>query len=446
MKKYLLIGTIATQTLFYYQGCLAQTIDSAKIEIITDWLRNKAIPLHSVHSDSSLADLLPLKEVLKDVAIVGLGEATHGTREFFQFKHKMLEFLVKHLGFQYFTLESSYAACQNINDYVLNGKGNLAISLASQGYSPWDTREMTDMIEWMRAFNLTVSRTKRVQFVGVDINYNAIGRAKVMSYFKKYAPPLAKLSDSIFKVLDQQDEKWPFVDTKDSVLFKAVSVLQYIEDQMAKQKDFLVKSSSEEQFDQHLKLLKEAKYGAQTNSQWNTDGNLRDKFMADNLEAIRDGLPKNSKIIFWAHNDHIRFDINGRTGYYLKQKYGNAYYAVGFTFYEGSYLGRDSVAQNTFGPRLVLKAASGQPGTLGWYLHATGFKQLFLDLRFANGNPVVDDWLSRPIQTQNRRWVHRIWDSGFEEDILKSSYDGLFFTTESHPSRPTATIVKMNRL
>jgi len=64
--------------------------------------------LKSVKAESGFEDLSPLKNVLKDVQIVGLGEATHGTKEFFQMKHRMLEFLVKEMGFTVLALEFNY--------------------------------------------------------------------------------------------------------------------------------------------------------------------------------------------------------------------------------------------------------------------------------------------------------------------------------------------------
>ncbi|HHY16748.1 MAG TPA: erythromycin esterase family protein, partial [Firmicutes bacterium] len=121
---------------------------------ITAWFKEKAIPLNSVEPHSGFDDLQPLKEVLKGVRILGLGEATHGTREFFRFKHRMVEFLVEEMGFRVFTIEAGYPSCLNINDYVLYGKGDPAAALAGQGYWCWDTEEVLEMINWMRKYKL----------------------------------------------------------------------------------------------------------------------------------------------------------------------------------------------------------------------------------------------------------------------------------------------------
>jgi erythromycin esterase len=86
-------------------------------------LKANEIPIKTVEAGNGFEDLKPLKRIFKDVRFVGLGEETHGTREFFQFKHRMLEFLVKEMGFRVFAIEASYSACQNINDYVMGKNG-----------------------------------------------------------------------------------------------------------------------------------------------------------------------------------------------------------------------------------------------------------------------------------------------------------------------------------
>lgn len=116
-------------------------------EVIVGWLRQNAIPIQHVEAGNGFADLQPLKHILRDVRIVGLGEATHGTREFFQFKHRLLEFLVTEMDFNTFTLEASYSACQDINEYVLYGEGDRATVLSGQGYIPWDTEEFSEMLD-----------------------------------------------------------------------------------------------------------------------------------------------------------------------------------------------------------------------------------------------------------------------------------------------------------
>ena len=96
------------------------------------WARSNAIPLASVEAGHGFIDLEPLRAIIGDARIVSLGEATHGTREFFQLKHRLLEYCVSELGFTIFGIEASYPECLRINDYVLHGTGNPLDALASQ--------------------------------------------------------------------------------------------------------------------------------------------------------------------------------------------------------------------------------------------------------------------------------------------------------------------------
>jgi erythromycin esterase len=133
-------------------------------QAILAWLRQNAIPLQHIAAGHGFSDLQPLKEILADARVVGLGETTHGTREFFPIKHRLLEFLVTEMAFTAFVIEASYAACQPINEYVLHGRGDRATVLTGQGYIPWDTEEFSEMLAWLRVYNQGVPDKKKVSF------------------------------------------------------------------------------------------------------------------------------------------------------------------------------------------------------------------------------------------------------------------------------------------
>src|SRR4051794_24028009 len=124
-----------------------QDSTNADSKAIITWIQQKAIPIKHVAAGNDFSDLQPLKQILKDVRVVGLGENTHGTREFFQVKHRLLEFLVREMRFTAFALEAGYGACEPINNYVLYGKGDLTTVLTAQGYVVWDMEELAAMIE-----------------------------------------------------------------------------------------------------------------------------------------------------------------------------------------------------------------------------------------------------------------------------------------------------------
>src|SRR5262249_22806870 len=85
------------------------------------WLKKAAIPLAAVEAGNGFKDLEPLKKLIGDARIVSLGESTHGTREHFQMKHRLLEYLVTQMGFTHFALEANMTEAFKVHEYVLNG-------------------------------------------------------------------------------------------------------------------------------------------------------------------------------------------------------------------------------------------------------------------------------------------------------------------------------------
>jgi erythromycin esterase len=104
------------------------------------WIRANAIAIATVKAGSGFADLAPLRARIADKRIVSLGEATHGTREFFQLKHRLLEYCVCELGFRVFCIEANYPESLRVNDYVLHGKGSAADALAGMRFWTWTPR------------------------------------------------------------------------------------------------------------------------------------------------------------------------------------------------------------------------------------------------------------------------------------------------------------------
>src|SRR5262249_23299687 len=133
--------------------------------------------------------------------IVSLGEATHGTREFFQLKHRLLEFCVAELGFTIFGIEASYPECLRVNDYVLRGTGNPAEALAGTRFWTWDTEEVLALIEWMRGWNATHAR--QVKFYGFDMQFPTEAALGLLDYLAHGARGRATASEETL---------WPVAD------------------------------------------------------------------------------------------------------------------------------------------------------------------------------------------------------------------------------------------
>lgn len=131
------------------------------------WLREHAVPLQTVEAGHGFMDLQPFGQMVGNARIVELGEATHGTREFFQLKHRLVEFLANQKGFTIFSIEANMPEAYRLNDFVLNGVGDPKQLLKGMYFWTWDTEEVLDMILWMRDYNK--SGKGRIEFTGFDM-------------------------------------------------------------------------------------------------------------------------------------------------------------------------------------------------------------------------------------------------------------------------------------
>lgn len=150
---------------------------------VVDWIKAHAVRLNTPEAGHGFADMQPLKKIVGNARIVSLGEATHGSREFFQLKHRMLEFLASEMGFTIFSIEANMPEAYRLNDYVLNGNGDPAKLLKGMYFWTWDTQEVLEMIKWMREFNK--SGKGRVQFTGFDMQTPDVAMGIVNDFVAK---------------------------------------------------------------------------------------------------------------------------------------------------------------------------------------------------------------------------------------------------------------------
>ena len=174
--------TIATLllTCCFIQPAVAQTNNQQTVK----WIAAHAIRLKTPEAGHGFEDMKPLKKIIGNARIVSLGEATHGTREFFQLKHRMLEFLASEMGFTIFSIEANMPEAYRLNDYVLNGVGDPAKLLKGMYFWTWDTQEVLEMIRWMREFNK--SGKGRVQFTGFDMQTPVVANEIVSDFVARH--------------------------------------------------------------------------------------------------------------------------------------------------------------------------------------------------------------------------------------------------------------------
>jgi len=165
---------------------------------VVEWVAAHAVRLQTPAAGHGFADMHPLKKMIGNARIVSLGEATHGTREFFQLKHRMLEFLATEMGFTIFSIEANMPEAYQLNDFVLNGKGDPAKLIKGMYFWTWDTQEVLDMVLWMREFNK--SGKGRVQFTGFDMQAPDVAAGIVSDFV---ASSDADYATSVRNAIDQ---------------------------------------------------------------------------------------------------------------------------------------------------------------------------------------------------------------------------------------------------
>jgi erythromycin esterase-like protein len=145
-----------------------------------------AIPFDTAEPGHGFADLMPLKQVIGDARIVALGEGTHGTREFFQMKHRLTEFLASEMGFTVLAMEANSPEAERVNDYVQGGEGDPRALLKGMYFWMWDTQEVLDLIAWMRDVNR--ARPGRLRFAGFDMQTPTVAIEQVSRFVERADP------------------------------------------------------------------------------------------------------------------------------------------------------------------------------------------------------------------------------------------------------------------
>lgn len=424
-----------------------------KLQAVIAWLKGNAAPIKTVEAGSGFDDMQPLKKVFKDVRFVGLGEETHGTREFFQFKHRMLEFLVREMGFRVFAIEASYSACQNINDYVMGKMDDGAKALVSQGFWTWNTEEVRAMLDWMRKYNAGVPADKKVKFVGFDIQNNETGKIKLLEYLKRVAPERATETESFFKIREGElgysvfdtSEKGKEGTAKFRALASQYNDLFVFLDLNGTS---LAAKSSQAEYEQ---MREYSRVILQFTSSYTSPANtiyLRDRYMADNFRRLVEHEPAGTRFVIWAHNGHISTNqFEGQSfGSSLRRFYGKDYYALGFSFNQGSFqaMGPKENAPSQFS-LTQFTVGTGPADSVDWYLAQTGLKSFVVDFRGPRKNGEFSEWLTGE---HRMRSIGAIYYPNLPElnvfglTVLGKEFDGLFFIDAATRARPNSSVKK----
>ena len=415
-------------------GSLGPSPQAASTDPVLAWLRDVSRPLAGVAPGTDASDLRPLKESLEGVRVVGLGESTHGAREIFLLKDRLLRFLVSEMGFTTLAMEASVADCEPINDFILHGKGDLAAVLTRQGYTAWDTEEIAAMIAWMRDYNRTASARRKVQFVGLDIVINNRGRELVLDYVKRRAPERAAQVEALFRILAEEQDNFPLRVNR-ARLAETRGDLQALRAFLSAERD----RHTSEAMD--IGRLIEYVEVMDQRAMVGTPENLgRSRYMSRNLLKLLERAP-DTKVVVWAHNGHVGAGTrtgDPNLGSELRAAMGRAYYALGIEFGRGASQFRRGNADGSNGALEEIVAGPPPEGSLPERLSRIGRPQVFVNFR-ASRTPAVETWLTTTQPEHGIGWVYAAGTAvGIMEDGKPGRFDGYLFVESVTSARPTA--------
>ncbi|MFE3069183.1 erythromycin esterase family protein [Streptomyces sp. NPDC059247] len=364
-----------------------------------------AHPLRSTEPGGRTTDLRALGAMVGGAGVVGLGEANHGSHEFFAMKERVFRHLVEKKGFRAFSLESSWAAGLRIDEYLQTGKGDARQIVAENlANSPWDREEFVHLIQWMRDHNRR-NPTRTVHFVGNDLSAPAITDeffGRITGYVQRHHPALASRVDGLYTGLRPLDDVFAY-------LGKPLAERQRLAGQ-ARQVLDLISAAGGRDREAHEWAVQNARSVADTTEFLTADPTdsatlpefmrLRDRVMAQNILwwQKRTG----HKMLVSAHNDHLGLiaaeaALYPKTqGSFLRDALGHGYLPIGMTFDRGSFLSKDTALGGEWKKFAVGAAVPGSnENTLDKIRH----RDFYADLRAAA--PVARAWLETARPTRS---------------------------------------------
>ena len=362
------------------------------------------------------SDLSFLSKFTTDKNIVSLGEATHGSSEVFKMKHRIIKYLVEKEDYNIFAIEANMAEAELLNKYIQTGEGEPKKLLAYLNYWVWNTKEVLDLILWLREYNET--HEKKVVFTGFDMQSYRFALHNVNNLYPKDNEKIENIVnklDTINKKIINERKKGIY-QINDSLIeeFYNESHLLYSEINLIENKpenyNWLLQNSV-------LLVQFATRY-----SKHKPKHGYRDLCMAKNLKWIKDNY-KNSKVIIWAHNGHVKRN-KYTMGSYMNEE-GLEAYVIGFSVYKGFYtaIANGKIAKN--------ELSIPNKDCYEYYFNQSNLPIFFIDLNSLktdkNCNFIKKHMDFREIGSMKR-------DEQFYKSNLLKEYDGIINIKETNAS------------
>ncbi|MGC1380852.1 MAG: erythromycin esterase family protein [Candidatus Baltobacteraceae bacterium] len=301
--------------------------------------------------------------LIGDAPVVLIGEATHGTHEFYDARAEMTKRLVAEKGFTAVCIEGDWPDAYRVNRYVRGANDDLEAvdSLAGFKRFPtwmWRNADVLDFVGWLREHNdfCKTSLCPKVGFYGLDLYSMYASIDAVLDYLDGVDPRAATAARSHYACLEQYAEHPERYGLAAASGFEphcseeVLAALLAIQQRASHYARFDGRAAEDQYFyaEQNARIVANAEryYRAMIDLSAST-WNLRDEHMADTLYRLLAHLGRGTtaaKAVVWAHNSHVgnaeatSMSARGETnvGALARRRYGNGCVAIGFTTYSGT--------------------------------------------------------------------------------------------------------------
>ncbi|MDH4091143.1 MAG: erythromycin esterase family protein [Cyclobacteriaceae bacterium] len=371
-----------------------------QVQIVVDYIRPRFIPLQTP------VDLDALLDQIDDAKVVMLGEASHGTHEYYAWRALISQRLIEEKGFNFIAVEGDWPDCYRVNRYVKNYTGTEASAFeVLHAFDRWPTWmwanwEIVALAEWLYNHNVALPVNKKVGFYGLDVYSLWESMEAIMVYLRSTDPAALKVAERAFQCFEpyKKDEGTgyayasllvPEPCTKEVVTLLSEiqrKVQQYNSDHenvFSAEQNALIAYNAEKYYRAMLQG------GSKT---WN----IRDSHMAETLERLLQFHGKDAKAIIWAHNTHIgdasatdmRYQGMHNIGEMARKQYGDKrIFLIGFGSYKGSVI----AAPRWGATPEYMSVPPAAEGSWEDILHKTGVQNGYLLLNDFEGTSLLSD-------------------------------------------------------
>ena len=388
-----------------------------------------------------------------DARVVLLGEASHGTAEFYRARTAITRRLIEQHGFTIVAVEADWPDAAAIDRHVRHKPARADAEPAFQRFPTWMWRntDVDAFVAWLRAHNAGLTEERRAGFYGLDL-YNLNGSIRaVIHYLDRVDPAAAAVARERYGCLTpwkSDPAGYGRMALTEGYARCEEGVVTMLRDLFARQRDYAA-ADGEDFLDaaQNARLIASAEayyrviyYGSVES--WN----LRDMHMFDTLELLLAAKGPESKAVVWAHNSHIgdaRFTEMGQArkelniGQLVREQYSDAARLIGF----GTHDGTVAAAADWDGPMEVKRVNPSRPDSYERLAHDSATPRFLLDLREGRNEearerlmePRLERFIGVIYRPETERWSH------YSTAILPKQFDAWVWFDETHAVTPLPT-------